>query len=687
MSASASDPVRHWVRNWSRLAQLQRSGPLRALFGANLIAIVVILIRTQGWLQPVELVIYDALRVAWAGDEPSSRILLVGADEQDIRHYSWPLRDGDLADLLERIASWKPRMIGVDIYRDFPRPPGSDRLDATLARHPEIVWAWKLRDADRPQIPPPQQLTGTDRAVLADTISDPGRVVRRGLLFADDGTDQFTAMGMALAQGYLAPEGIALQPRPDESLLLGKAVIAPLDETRGPYIRVDSRGYQLLMDYRGGAQPFPLKSVADIMNGEEAAALVRSRVVIVGVAAESVQDDFATPFSTGFNAADPIYGITIHAHLADQLIRQALDGTPSLYALSRPLENVWIWFWALAGLGLGLAIRSTLPAVGTGFAGVLVIGGIVYGAFGKALLLPALPAALVWLGSGVLTNQLLHAAANRARAHLRRSFEHYLPPALISDMLKSGDMPKLGGERRELSVVFSDIAASTTLAETVDPVDLAPLMNAYFAGVGAAIFKEGGYINEFMGDGVLAFSGRRSVSPTMPTAPSRRPCRSPHLATASAARCTSAASRLATRASACIAAMPWSAISACRPASNTARSATCSTPARGSKASTKWSAPGWPYRMLSSTGASAAASARWANLSSRAGASQRRSSSRSTASATVTTTSPAIWRRTKRCRRSARKRSNCSPSCCGRTPTTRASNSTMPGLAPARRVR
>ena len=398
-----------------------------------------------------------------------------------------------------------------NIGRDFPR--GSARYASCVfrghlpARGCRAVGSFGAAHHDRPQIPPPQQLTGTDRAVLADTISDPGRVVRRGLLFADDGTDQFTAMGMALAQGYLAPEGIALQPRPDESLLLGKAVIAPLDETRGPYIRVDSRGYQLLMDYRGGAQPFPLKSVADIMNGEEAAALVRSRVVIVGVAAESVQDDFATPFSTGFNAADPIYGITIHAHLADQLIRQALDGTPSLYALSRPLENVWIWFWALAGLGLGLAIRSTLPAVGTGFAGVLVIGGIVYGAFGKALLLPALPAALVWLGSGVLTNQLLHAAANRARAHLRRSFEHYLPPALISDMLKSGDMPKLGGERRELSVVFSDIAASTTLAETVDPVDLAPLMNAYFAGVGAAIFKEGGYINEFMGDGVLSFFG------------------------------------------------------------------------------------------------------------------------------------------------------------------------------------
>ena len=88
--------------------------------------------------------------------------------------------------------------------------------------------------------------------------------MRRGLLLADDGKDQYAAMGMALALGYLAPEGIGLQLGPDDSLQLGKAVIAPLDDTRGPYIRVDSRGYQMLMDYRGGAEPFPLKSVADI---------------------------------------------------------------------------------------------------------------------------------------------------------------------------------------------------------------------------------------------------------------------------------------------------------------------------------------------------------------------------------------------------------------------------------------
>src|SRR6516165_725806 len=107
MSITAGELARRWVPNWSRLARLHRSGPLRAFLGANLIAVVVILIRAQGWLQPVELVIYDALRVAWAGHEINNRILLVSVSETDIGRLrdKWPLRDGDLADLLEHIAS------------------------------------------------------------------------------------------------------------------------------------------------------------------------------------------------------------------------------------------------------------------------------------------------------------------------------------------------------------------------------------------------------------------------------------------------------------------------------------------------------------------------------------------------------------------------------------------------------
>src|SRR5262249_42753817 len=146
MSATASEVSGRLRPVFGRAARMLRSGAARALAGAVFIAAGIILIRSWGLLQPIELLLYDALRSAWAGHAPSTRVLLVGGTEADIAHWNWPLRDGDLADLLERIAGWQPRAIGVDIYRDRPEPPGSEKLAAVLARHREIIWAFKLKE-------------------------------------------------------------------------------------------------------------------------------------------------------------------------------------------------------------------------------------------------------------------------------------------------------------------------------------------------------------------------------------------------------------------------------------------------------------------------------------------------------------------------------------------------------------
>jgi CHASE2 domain-containing sensor protein/class 3 adenylate cyclase len=414
---------------------------------------------------------------------------------------------------LERIVSWQPRIVAVDIYRDHPLGPGTERLTAVLTQHKEIVWTFKLKEGTESGIPPPAALRGTDRTALADTDPDASNVVRRGLIYADDGVNIYPTIGMALALGYLAPEHIGLAPGPDGDLRLGKALIAPLDGSRGPYFNVDARGYQMLLDYHGGADPFPHATVGNIMHSGDAAPLVRGRAVVVGVDAESVKDSFATPFETGFTDAGPVSGIALHADVADQLIREALGRTKNLRLLSRGLEDLWIWGWAIAGAMLGMFVGSTVPAVFGMIAGLAALGGIVYGGFGASVLLPALPAALAWVGSAGLANQLLYAASNRARAHLRKSFEHYLPPAVTAEMLERQTLPKLGGERREISVLFSDVANFTTLSETLDPVFLADLTNEYFEGVCAAVFAEGGLVNEFMGDGVLAFFGAPHVQP------------------------------------------------------------------------------------------------------------------------------------------------------------------------------
>jgi adenylate cyclase len=501
-AAGEAAPRIHPARG--RIARLLRSTELKALIGGNIVAAIIILLRGYGVLQPLELQIYDALVVAWAGHQPSDRVLVIGGTEADVENFDWPLRDGDLATLLERVESWKPRVIGVDLYRDHPEPPGTERLAAVLAKYKNIDWAFKLKDAHSPGVPPPALLRGTDRAVLADTIPDSGNIVRRGLLFADDGANNYPAMGMALALGYLASAGIGLGPGPDDAMRLGRAVLAPLDDSRGPYIRVDSRGYQILLDYRGGRNPFPFKSIGDVLHHDDAA-LARGRAVIVGVTSVSVNDSFSTPFNSGFHNGEPIFGVVLHAHLADQLIREAVDSAPIITGLPRAAEDGWIWGWAMAGTVLGTLIASSIPAALGTTAGLLALAGIVYGAFGAALFLPALPAAIAWVGAAGLTNRIMHAASNRTRALLRKSFEHYLPPAVIAQMLDSNTLPKLGGERRELTVLFTDVAGFTTLSESIPPEFLATLCIDYFDGVCGAIFEYGGMVNEFIGDAVLAF--------------------------------------------------------------------------------------------------------------------------------------------------------------------------------------
>jgi adenylate cyclase len=107
----------------------------------------------------------------------------------------------------------------------------------------------------------------------------------------------------------------------------------------------------------------------------------------------------------------------------------------------------------------------------------------------------------------------MHAASNLGRALLRKSFERYLPPAVIAQMVASESLPKLGGERREISVLFSDIAGSTTLAESMELDRLAAICSDYFEGVCAAILEQGGMVIEFLGDGVVAFFGAPDPQP------------------------------------------------------------------------------------------------------------------------------------------------------------------------------
>jgi CHASE2 domain-containing sensor protein len=381
---------------WGRL--------FHALSYALCVAAAVIVMRIEGWLQPAELALmYDQLRIAWAGSEPSNLVLLVGltetdleADDQGKRRWGFPVPDGALAALLERIALWQPRAIGVDMYRDAPYPPGTEKLRATLRDHQNIYWVFKIKgDENHPGIPPPEPLAGTDRAVFADNVEDADQVLRRALLFAEEGTSQYTGLGMALGEAYLARERIAPQPAENDGVRLGKAVITPLEARRGPYVKIDDRGFQILIDYHGGRMPFRQISFSDVMD-RNLSALARDRIVIVGYNAESVKDYFTTPFSTGFNA-EPLPGFAVHGHVAEQLVRMALTGASELSGLPHFWESAILVLVAVAGALATHSVRTWWRAFVIVPAGAVALAGTVYAAFGFGVWLPGLPAAAIWL--------------------------------------------------------------------------------------------------------------------------------------------------------------------------------------------------------------------------------------------------------------------------------------------------
>jgi adenylate cyclase len=253
------------------------------------------------------------------------------------------------------------------------------------------------------------------------------------------------------------------------------------------------------------SQPDQYVSAADVLDGTVDRARIQDHLILVGTSAEGlINDAQATPMASG------VPGVEIHAQLIEQLLQRSF--------LVRPdwAPGAEVVFMGLVGIGLIFALRTMGALHSVMLAGTAVAAaiGLSWYAFREAQLLidpvyPSIVLTTVCLGSSLLG----YLRTEAQQREIRNAFSRYTSPRYVDELARHPEKLVLGGERRELTVMFSDIASSTALAESLDPTDLAPLMNGYFTGVGEAIFTEDGYINEFMGDGVLSFFGAPQHQP------------------------------------------------------------------------------------------------------------------------------------------------------------------------------
>jgi len=472
-------------------------------------------LRLLGGLQATELAAYDfflELRpdAGWKED----RIVVVLIDDEDIRRVKqWPLTDETLARVVKTLADAGPRVVGVDLYRDLPVAPGTDRFERLLASDERLVFVKKFGGRDAARVSPPRVLAGTEQVGFADLLIDPGGYVRRGLLFLDDGEDVGYALALRLALPYLASHGVtpaAGEPDPSH-LRLGQVTFRPLEANDGGYAGADSAGYQFLLDYKGGATPFRTFTLSDVLEGRIPAGALRDRIVLMGVAADSVKDFFMTPYGRRDKDAAGMPGVLIHAHAVSQLLRAGLDGEQPMRFIPDWMEYLAMLLWGLVATATVLLVRKLLPFSLVASLETLFLLGGSYAAFLSGWWLPVVPLALVGISAAGFCIGYLSGHERNEKRYLMDIFSRQVSPDVAEEMWRERDKFLQGGrlEPRLLtaSILFTDLHNFTPVAERLTPPALMEWLNRYMDKMAGLVMSHGGVVDDFFGDAIKANFG------------------------------------------------------------------------------------------------------------------------------------------------------------------------------------
>ncbi len=489
---------------------------------------------------------------------PSDDIVLVLIDEPSIREIGrWPWSRGVLADGLMRLAASGARTIGLDLllaeaepsavptaWRDRLRqalgairqqapsnadleqtlarlvdPRSGDRdLAAAIAEAGNVVLPFSFRFGEPGSADPPEPPVATTvfrivrgpSAARSNLPLDATGLLAPILEFASaaaslghtntaldqDGAARFEFPAVAYEDQYYPSFALEVArqhlrvTREDVRLELGRGIWLG---TR--WIPTDDRT-RFVVNYRGPDR-FPTVSFAQLLAGAVPAARFTDKAVLIGGSAAGVGGTFVTPF-TGI-----MPGIEWRATVIDDILRG------DFMVRRHDTVALDLGFLLLGGLVIGcLAQRGRLlaPSVGLGMlmAGVLAINLWAFAqGFWLNLFAPLL--ALVALYATVMLYKYF--IGERQERRLRAAFKHYLSPALVEQVARDPRLLQLGGEQRELTVLFADLRNSTGIGAKLPPAEFVLMLNEVMETITHVLFAHDGMLDKFTGDGLVAVFG------------------------------------------------------------------------------------------------------------------------------------------------------------------------------------
>jgi adenylate cyclase len=220
--------------------------------------------------------------------------------------------------------------------------------------------------------------------------------------------------------------------------------------------------------------------------------------VLLGFTAAIYQDLHPTSFQSGYP------GVETHATVIANILDQDF--------LTRPGEILLfdLLFMFALSLMLGIVLPRTRPVSGalTAILCIAAIIGLAYYAFiGPKIWLNIIYPSLLVITSYVVLTSYKYFTEEKHKKEIKMAFQHYVAPAVVDQMLGQIDHLHLGGERKQMTALFSDIRGFTTISERMNPEELVRFLNEYLSAMTQIVLQYEGTVDKYMGDAIMAFYG------------------------------------------------------------------------------------------------------------------------------------------------------------------------------------
>ena len=463
---------------------------------------------------------YD-FTVLHAGLSPApSNIVLVDFDEETFaRIQKFPIPRATVAETLTRIAAQKPRVIGMDIFLSEARSPDEDAaMQTALTAAGNVILASQNSGGSLPPVVPlntfcqPEDPTaasgfcteGTPGALAYAFINlpmDPDGFIRQSNLFAASATQgkpPSLAFPLMLAQQYS-----------------GEAIKSD-DARRARFLNHNvyyaDQQFKTVLIGSWATEPVTTISAWKVLANQIPQDAFADKLVLMGQSSDAARDRHFTPLFRSA-AADGsrlrLSGTEVHA----AAIRSLLEGTvvhpsPRTAHWSIVFAVCFLASFALFRLriALGLAITVVLAALSITLAIILFAHYRVWHPFLATQLALALNLPIT-LGLQFIQERIISREQYAQRQQLMKLFSSYVDPAVASTIWDRRDELSLFGEQRTATVLFTDIRSFTAMSAGKPPADVLRWLNQYLTAMDEVIRDHGGFLNKFIGDGLMIIFG------------------------------------------------------------------------------------------------------------------------------------------------------------------------------------